>query len=131
MCDHPLADTSTSLQYSHLAAQPLDASLDLDDIPRVDEAAIPNPFDPHEQWDAASVLRFGEHENGSHLRQSLGQDANRQRLPAVGTRLGQVPIVHGDVLDPHDSSIGFELDDAIDQQERVAMRQDALDRRVI
>ena len=50
---------------------------------------------------------------------------------AVGRRRRQVALVDRDVLDADDAFVRLELGDAIDEQERVAVRQDALDSRVV
>ena len=38
----------------------------------------------------------------------------------------QVPLVERDVLDADDALVGHELGDPVDEQERIAVRQDAL-----
>ena len=43
----------------------------------------------------------------------------------------QVALVERDVLDPDDALVGLEFGDAIDEQERIAVRQNPLDRRVV
>ena len=40
-------------------------------------------------------------------------------------------LVRADVLDADDALVGLELGDAIDQQERIAVRQNPLDDRVV
>jgi hypothetical protein len=45
--------------------------------------------------------------------------------------MGQIPLVERHILDPDDALIRHELGDAIDQQKRIAMREDALDRGVV
>ena len=51
------------------------------------------------------------------------------RAAVAGRR--EIPLVDRDVLDADDALVRLELDDAIDEQERIAVRQNALDRRVI
>ena len=43
----------------------------------------------------------------------------------------EIPLVQRDVLDAHDSPIGLEIRDAVDQQERVPVGQNPLDRGVV
>ena len=43
----------------------------------------------------------------------------------------EVALVERDVLDADDALVGLELGDAIDEQERIAVRQDPFDRRVV
>ena len=49
--------------------------------------------------------------------------------PSVAWR--QIALVERHVLDPDDPLVDFELGDAIDEQERVAVRQDPFDRGVV
>jgi hypothetical protein len=40
--------------------------------------------------------------------------------------MGQEALVDRDVLDAHDPLVGFEFGDAVDEQERIAMRKNLL-----
>ncbi len=44
---------------------------------------------------------------------------------------GQVPLVQADVLDPDDPLVDVEFGDPVDEQERVAMRQDPFNRLIV
>ena len=46
-------------------------------------------------------------------------------------RVRQVPLVERHVLDADDALVDLEFDDAIDEQERIAVRQNPFDRRVV
>ncbi len=92
--------------------------------------AIANAFDAAEERQLVAILRLGQDEDGTHLGDRLGQ--NRRRQNRLFTRaVGQIPFVERDVLDADDALIGNELGDAIDEQERIAMRQNPLDRGVV
>ena len=45
--------------------------------------------------------------------------------------LGQIALVCRHVLDADDALVELELGDAVDEQERIAVREDLLDRRVV
>ena len=60
------------------------------------------------------------------LRHGLGEDRGRKHGPAA--RAGdEVPLVRGDVLDAEDAAVLFQLQDAVEQQERMTVGQDRLD----
>ena len=91
---------------------------------------VADALDAGEKRRAAAVLRLREDHDRADLRDRFGEDRRRQhRQLAVAVR--QVALVQRDVLDPDDPLVGFELGDAIDEQERIAVRQDPLDRRVV
>ena len=92
--------------------------------------AVANAFDAAEERQLVAILRFGQDEDGTHLRDGLGQNRRRQnRLFALA--VSQITLVERHVLDADDALIGNELGDAIDEQERIAMRKNPLDRGVV
>jgi translation initiation factor IF-1 len=70
------------------------------------------------------------HADGAgRLRYALDDQHARHHRPA-GKMAGEVWLVEGDVLDPDGGFVAVDIDDAVDHQERVAVRQklqDALD----
>ena len=83
---------------------------------------------PAKKSSCCAVLRLRENHDRADLRDRLGEDRRRQdRQLAVAVR--EVALVQRDVLDPDDPLVGFELGDAIDEQKRIPVRQDPLDRR--
>src|SRR5215472_5519023 len=74
----------------------------------------------HEQARRISP-NFVERENRARLRQRLDQQhARHHRMLRKMT--GEIGFVEGDVLERYDAAL-FQLDDPIDQQKRIAMRQ--------
>ena len=63
------------------------------------------------------------------LRYRFGEDRRRQHR--TFGRMRQRPLVERHVLDADDALVGLELRNPIDQQERVAVRQNPLDRGVV
>jgi sigma-B regulation protein RsbU (phosphoserine phosphatase) len=118
------------MQHTHAAAQASDHCLDLDDVARVNGAAIPDAFDAGEEREALAVLWLRENHDCADLSDRLRQDRRGQHGRfAVAAR--QIAFVQRHVLDADDAFVDFQLDDAIDEQKRVPVRQDSLDRAVI
>src|SRR5258708_7092212 len=91
---------------------------------------VADALDAREEGDALAVLGFGQDEDGPDLRHGLGQDHRRQdRRSARAVR--QIALVERHVLDPDNPLVHLQLDDAIDEQERIAVRQDAFNRSVV
>ena len=77
-----------------------------------------------------AVLRLRQDHDGADLRDRFGEDRRRQhrQLPVA---VREIALVERDVLDADDPLVGFELGDPIDEQERIAVRQNPLDRGVV
>ena len=129
--DRDLAvDARDAVEDAHPAAQAADDRFDLDDVTRVDGAAVAHALDPGEERQPLAVLRLGEDQNRADLGDGFGEDRRRQRRRfAVAVR--QVAFVERDVLDPHDPLVHFDLGDPIDEEERIAVGKDPLDRGVV
>ena len=93
-------------------------------------AAEADALDAGEERQAIAILRLRQDHDGADLRDGLGENRGRQHEAPVG-RPREVALVRRDVLDADDALVDFQLDDAIDEQEGIAMRQDFFDRRVI
>ena len=129
--DHDLAvDARHTVQHAHATPQPPHLRLDLDDVPWMDGAAESHALDPHEVDQPLAVLRLRQDQDRPDLRHRLGENGRRQhRRLAVAPR--EIALVQRDVLDPDDALVRLEFGDAIDEQERITMRKDALDRGVV
>jgi len=92
--------------------------------------AVPDAFDAGEEGQTLPVLRLREDEDRADLRDRFGQNRRRQHRRGV-RRVRQIPLVEGDVLDADNPLVDFELDDPIHEQKRIAVGQNAFDRRVV
>ncbi|MEN3340075.1 MAG: hypothetical protein V7647_3751 [Acidobacteriota bacterium] len=128
--DNVAVDAGYAAEEPHPAAQPPDVRFDDDDVAGVDGAAIPDPLDPCKVDELFPVLRLREDHDRADLRDGLRQDRRRQHGDLPGT-MREVPLVQRDVLDPDDPLVRLEFRDAIDEEKRVAVRQDPLDRAVV
>ncbi len=103
---------------------------DLHDVSGVDRAAIPDALDAPEERQLLAILRLRENQDRADLRDGFRENRRRKhRRIAVPVR--EVALVERHVLDADDALVGNELGDAIDQQKRVPVRKDPLDRRVV
>src|SRR5262249_26057112 len=93
---------------------------------RVHRMAEPDPFDAAKQDQPAAILGLRENQDGADLRDTFRQYRRGHGRGLTG-RVREIALVERDVLDADDPAIRLELRDAIDQQERVAMRQDPFD----
>ena len=119
-----------SAELSYAASQPLDASLNLHHITGSHWSVITDAFDAHEEREPFAVFGLRQNEDGSNLRDRLGENCRRQRW-RLSRLTRQVALVEGDVLDADYPFVGFELRDAINEKKWIAVRKDALDRRVV
>ena len=87
-------------------------------------------LDAHEVDELLAVLGLGQNQDGADLCDGLGENRGRQHRPLAGLAREQ-PLVLRDVLDADDPAVRLELGHAIDQQERVPMRQNPLDGGVV
>ena len=104
--------------------------LDDDRVARTHRAPVAHALDPAEEDQLVLVLRLGQDQDGADLRDRFGQDRRRQRGRAAAV-VPQQRLVAADVLDPHDPLVQLELGHPVDQQERIAVRQDAFDGLVV
>ena len=73
-----------------------------------------------------AVGDLGEQQRAAGLRDGLDhQDAGHDGV--VGEVAGEVRLVGGDVLDGDDARLALHLDDAVDEQEGIAVREDGHD----
>jgi hypothetical protein len=92
----------------------------------VHRPAVADAFDAHEVNQLLAVLGLRQDHDRPDLRDRFGENRRRQHRRAV-VRMSEISLVQGDVLDTHDSLVGLELRDAIDQQKRIAVGQDSFD----
>jgi hypothetical protein len=123
-------DARDSLQKSHPAAQTQDHRFDLHNVARMNGAAVADALDTRKQRQPLPVLGLGENEDCADLCDGLGENGRRQNLRAVRF-VREVPFVERDVLDADDSLVDLELRDAIDEEKRIAMRENPLDGGVV
>ena len=102
----------------------------IDDVAGMDRAPVAHALDAHEVDQLLAVLRLRQDQDRADLCDRFGQDRRRQHR-RLARHVGQVALVQGDVLDPDDALVRLELGDAIDEQERIAMRQDPFDGGVV
>ena len=87
-------------------------------------------FDAAEVNQLLVILRLRKNHDCADLCDRLGQNGRRQHRQTL-FRLGEVTLVQRDVLDADDAPVRLELGDAIDQEKRISVREDAFDRRVV
>jgi hypothetical protein len=128
--DNFAIDACAPLELSHPAAQPFHARFDLDNVARPHRLPVAHALDAHEEDQLFAVLRLREDQDRADLRDGLRQDRRRQHGWLTWlTR--EVPLVQRDILDPDNALVRFERRDPIHEEERIAMRNDPLDRGVI
>ena len=128
--DDSAVDTGNALKDAHAAPQPPHHGFDDDLIARVNRPPVSDPLDAHEVDQFLTILRLRQNHDRANLRDGFGQDRERKHRRLIPV-VGQVPFVQGHVLDPDDALVGVELGDAIDEEERIAMRKDPLNRAVV
>ena len=87
-------------------------------------------LDAGEEGQPLAVFRLRQNQDRADLGDGLCQNRRRQHEPPVG-RLREIALVRRDVLDADDPLVDLELGDAIDEQERIAVRQNLFDGRVV
>ena len=96
----------------------------------MDGTAVADALDAREERQPLTVLGLGQDEDRADLRDRLGENRGRQHgRAAVAGR--ERALAQRDVLDPDDPLVQLELGDAIDEEERITVRQNPLDRGVI
>src|SRR4029453_7317640 len=98
--------------------------------PRMDQTPIANTLDASEVDELFAIFRPEEDHNGTDLSDRFGENRRRQNR-RTGRLMGKVALVQRDVLDSHNSLVHFELDDAVDEQEGIAVGENLLDCRVV
>src|ERR671911_390950 len=123
----PAADRRLRLPAPDRAAHLLEQALEGQLLARPDDALEANVVDPGEERELAAVLLLDEHSDRAGLRQRL--DHLHARHDRVA---GKVPgaVFLGDDLARDDARAGLELEHLVEQQERVAVREDLLDLRL-
>ena len=95
-------------------------------VPRLDDALEPDTVDPGEERELALILLLRQDRHGACLRHRLDdQDARHDR--PTGEVTGEVPLVRPNLLSRDDLLPGAQVDDLVEEQEGVAVRQDRLD----
>ena len=95
-------------------------------VPRLDDALEPDTVDPGEERELALILLLRQDRHGTCLRHRLDdQDARHDR--PTGKVTGEVPLVRTHLLSRDDLLPGAQVDDLVEEQEGVAVRQDRLD----
>src|SRR5919108_15686 len=119
-------DLGGRLSPAHRPPHPLELAAELELVSGLDHPLEPNAVDPGEERQLAAVLVLREHGHGTGLRHRLhDQDTRHDRTP--GKVAGQVPLVWADALPRHHALPRSEVDNFIEKQEWIAMRQDRLD----
>ena len=93
-------------------------------------AAIADALDAHEEDQLLAILGLRQDQDRADLRDGFRQDRRRQDRGSARP-MPEIALVERDVLDPDDALVGLELGDAIDQQKRIPVGQNAFDRRVV
>src|SRR6185503_20341793 len=92
--------------------------------------AVADALDAGEKREALAVLGLRENQDRADLRDRLGENRRRQRSRAVGG-LREKPLVQRHVLDAHNPLVDLEFGDPVDEEKRIAVEQNLLDRRVV
>src|SRR4029450_7490829 len=89
-------------------------------------AAIADAIHADQIWNPSVILRTCQHEHGPDLRHRFHDDGGRNHEKAIPL-LREIGLAVRDVLDPDNSFVGRELDDPINQQQRIPMRKNPTD----
>ena len=128
--DNPAVDAREAFELSHALAQAFDSCLDLDHVAGIYSPPVSHPIDAHEEGQLLPVLGLREDQDRTHLRDALGENRGRERR-RLARLVRQIALVELDVLDADNPLVGFELRDAVHEQERKAVRQNPLDGGVV
>lgn len=102
-----------------------DLDLESQDVPRYDLPFEAHAVDPGEECELAAVLLHTQERHRTDLSQGFDdQHAGHNRM--VGKMTLKKGVAHGDVLDADCPLAVFDLDDSINEQERIAVRNDLL-----
>jgi BirA family transcriptional regulator, biotin operon repressor / biotin---[acetyl-CoA-carboxylase] ligase len=108
------------------AADPLELACQLELVARLNHTLEANTVDSREERQLASVRFLGEHRHCTGLRHGLDDQHAWHDRPARKVT-GQVPLVRAHALSRDYALAGLEVDNLVEQEERVAVRQDRLD----
>src|SRR5262245_46761342 len=123
-------DTRDAFQQSHAASKAKHDGLDFHGITRVNRTAVTHALNAGEKRQALTVFRLRENQDRPYLGDRFGE--NRRRQHRYSVRIDrQVAFVQRHILDADDSLIELEFGDAIDQQERITMRENPFDRLIV
>ena len=109
------------------AAQLLDGHLEAQRVAGQDRALEAAVVDAGEEAELAAVLVGSDR---TATARGLGQRLDHEHTGhdrATGEVTGELRLVGGDLLDRHRALAGLELDHAVDEQERIPMRNDPHD----
>jgi hypothetical protein len=124
------ADSRDAMHDAHPRPQPLDDSLNFHDVTRMHRSAITHTFNSDKIRQSISVFWFGKNQNCTDLRHGLGQDCRWQHRDFAHA-VSEIPFTERHILNPDDSLVRNKFSDAIDEQERKAVREDSFNSRVI
>ena len=126
LADHLPVDTGDAPQAPHRTPQAQHRGFEEHLVARGDRPPVAHAVDAHEVDEAGVVLRLREDQHGPRLGHRLGQDRRGQHRDPAGSG-DEVALVRRHVLDPQHAFVSLQLDDSVDQQERMAVGQDLLD----
>jgi drug/metabolite transporter (DMT)-like permease len=129
--EHDLAaDSYHAFQHAHPAPDSYHVRLDFEDVAGMNGMPEANALDAREEGETLAVFGFRKNQDGADLGHGLGENRRWEYRVAIG-RGREVAFVARHVLDADNTFIDLELRNAIDQQERVAVRQNPFDRGVV
>ena len=121
-----VADPRDRLPAADRAARGLDLAGQRQLVARLDDPLEAHVVDPGEERELAAVLLERERGDRARLRERLDHDHARHDRPA-GKVAGEEPLVAGHPLARDDAHARLELEHLVEEEERVAMRDDRLD----
>ena len=121
------ADARAALALRDRAAHADELALEVEHVSRLDDALEAAVVDAREERDAAAVLLGREHRDGAALGDRLDREHARHHRSA-GKVAGEPPAVGGNGEPPDDLAARLELDDLVDEEKRMPVRDDRLDR---
>src|SRR5262249_48827763 len=121
-----VADVRSRLAAPDRTAHLVDLTGEDEHVAWLDHALEAAVVDPGEEGDLAAVLLLDEHGNGSGLRHRLDdQNAGHHRPAGEVTR--EPRILGSDLASGDDAPARLELEHLVDQEKRLAVREDLLD----
>ena len=114
------------LPASDRAPDALDVARELEFVARLDDPLEADPVDACEKCELAAILRFGQDCKGARLRHRL-DDQNAGHDGPAGKVARQEPLIGPDLFARDNAAAWLDLDDLVEEQEWVAVRQDRLD----
>jgi biotin-[acetyl-CoA-carboxylase] ligase BirA-like protein len=114
------------LPLADWTAYALELARQLDLVAGLDDSLEAHVVDPREQRKTPTVLLLGEHGHRTGLGHCLhdqhaGHDRPSRKVPC------EVPLIRTHALACDDVGAGLELDDLVEEQERISVRQNRLD----